>query len=52
MLKTISVLVDNKAGVLARVTKSLQPQGYNIDSLAVGTADRSDISLDYCYRGM
>ena len=44
MLKTISVLVDNKAGVLARVTNLFSRRGYNIDSLAVGTADRSDIS--------
>lgn len=44
MLKTISVLVDNKAGVLARVTNLFSRRGYNIDSLAVGTADRTDIS--------
>ena len=44
MLKTISVLVDNKAGVLARVTNLFSRRGYNIDSLAVGTADRKDIS--------
>lgn len=44
MLKTISVLVENKAGVLARVTNLFSRRGYNIDSLAVGTADRNDIS--------
>lgn len=44
MLKTISVLVDNKAGVLARVTNLFSRRGYNIDSLAVGTADTRDIS--------
>lgn len=44
MLKTISVLVDNKAGVLARVTNLFSRRGYNIDSLAVGTADTKDIS--------
>ncbi|MBO5148053.1 MAG: acetolactate synthase small subunit [Clostridia bacterium] len=44
MLKTISVLVDNKAGVLARVTNLFSRRGYNIDSLAVGTADRTDVS--------
>ena len=44
MLKTISVLVDNKAGVLARVTNLFSRRGYNIDSLAVGTANTSDIS--------
>lgn len=44
MLKIISVLVDNKAGVLARVTNLFSRRGYNIDSLAVGTADRNEIS--------
>ena len=44
MLKTISVLVDNKAGVLARVTNLFSRRGYNIDSLAVGTADTREIS--------
>jgi acetolactate synthase-1/3 small subunit len=44
MLKTISVLVDNKAGVLARVTNLFSRRGYNIDSLAVGTADTKDVS--------
>ncbi|MBR6935261.1 MAG: acetolactate synthase small subunit [Clostridia bacterium] len=39
MLKTISILVDNEAGVLARVTNLFSRRGYNIDSLAVGTAD-------------
>lgn len=44
MLKTISVLVDNKAGVLARVTNLFSRRGYNIDSLAVGTAENAEIS--------
>lgn len=44
MLKTISVLVDNKAGVLARVTNLFSRRGYNIDSLAVGTANTNDVS--------
>ena len=44
MLKTISVLVDNKAGVLARVTNLFSRRGYNIDSLAVGTADTKNVS--------
>ena len=39
MLKTISILVDNEAGVLARVTNLFSRRGYNIDSLAVGTTD-------------
>ena len=44
MLKTISILVDNEAGVLARVTNLFSRRGYNIDSLAVGTPDVPDRS--------
>lgn len=44
MLKTISILVDNEAGVLARVTNLFSRRGYNIESLAVGTTDVSEIS--------
>lgn len=44
MLKTISILVDNEAGVLARVTSLFSRRGYNIDSLAVGTTDVPEIS--------
>lgn len=37
---TLSVLVENKAGVLARVSSLLARRGFNIHSLAVGpTAD-------------
>ncbi len=39
MTKTISVVVDNQAGVLARVTNLFSRRGYNIDSLAVGTTE-------------
>ena len=39
---TLSVLVENKAGVLARVSSLLARRGFNIHSLAVGpTADES-----------
>ena len=34
---TISVLVDNEAGVLSQVSRMFSRKGYNIDSLAVGT---------------
>ena len=36
---TISVLVDNEAGVLARVVGLFAGRGYNIDSLTVATVD-------------
>ena len=40
MLHTLSVLVENRAGVLARVSSLLARRGFNIHSLAVGpTAD-------------
>ncbi|CAM5417772.1 acetolactate synthase small subunit [Streptomyces californicus] len=36
---TLSVLVENKPGVLARITALFSRRGFNIDSLAVGTTD-------------
>ncbi|HEY3331574.1 MAG TPA: acetolactate synthase small subunit [Capsulimonadaceae bacterium] len=41
---TISVLVDNKPGVLARVAGLFSRRGYNIESLAVSITDNPDIS--------
>ncbi|MCC7426152.1 MAG: acetolactate synthase small subunit [Alphaproteobacteria bacterium] len=38
---TISVLVDNEAGVLARVIGLFSGRGYNIDSLTVAEVDRA-----------
>ncbi|MBV9736068.1 MAG: acetolactate synthase small subunit [Acidisphaera sp.] len=38
---TISVLVDNEAGVLARVIGLFSGRGYNIDSLTVAAVDAS-----------
>lgn len=44
MRRTIAVLVENKPGVLARVSSLFRRRGFNIESLAVGTTERSDIS--------
>ncbi len=41
---TISVLVENRAGVLARISGLFSARGYNIDSLSVGTTDDPQIS--------
>jgi acetolactate synthase-1/3 small subunit len=41
---TISVLVDNKPGVLARVASLFARRGYNIESLAVSITENADIS--------
>lgn len=44
MKKILSVLVENHAGVLARVSSLFCQRGYNIDSLTVSTTDNPDIS--------
>ncbi len=44
MRRTIAVLVENKPGVLARVSSLFRRRGFNIESLAVGTTEREDIS--------
>ena len=41
---TLSVLVENEAGVLSQVSRLFSRKGYNIESLAVGTTDRLDTS--------
>jgi acetolactate synthase-1/3 small subunit len=40
----ISVLVENHAGVLSRVSGLFSRRGFNIDSLAVGVTENPDIS--------
>ncbi|SDO23350.1 acetolactate synthase, small subunit [Klenkia soli] len=41
---TLSVLVENKSGVLARVSALFSRRGYNIESLAVGPTENPDLS--------
>jgi acetolactate synthase-1/3 small subunit len=44
MKHTISVLVENKPGVLARVSGLFARRGFNIESLAVGTTEDESVS--------
>lgn len=44
MRHTISVLVENKFGVLARISTLFAARGFNIDSLAVGETENPAIS--------
>ena len=44
MKHTISILVENNAGVLARISGLFARRGYNIHSLAVGVTDNEKIS--------
>jgi acetolactate synthase-1/3 small subunit len=44
MEHTLSVLVENKPGVLARVAELFSRRGFNIESLAVGPTERPDFS--------
>ena len=41
---TLSVLVENAAGVLSQVSRLFSRKGYNIESLAVGTTDDPGVS--------
>ncbi len=44
MKHTLSVLVENKPGALARIAGMFARRSFNIDSLAVGPTERHDIS--------
>jgi len=44
MKHTISVIVENKPGVLSRVSGLFSRRGFNIESLAVGTTEDPNIS--------
>ncbi len=44
MKHTISVLVENKPGVLSRISSLFSARGFNIDSLAVGETEQQDTS--------
>ncbi len=44
MKHTISVLVENRFGVLARISGLFSARGFNIDSLAVGETEDPSIS--------
>ena len=42
--QTLSVLVENKPGVLARIAGLFSRRGFNIDTLAVGPTEDPDVS--------
>ncbi|NET11320.1 MAG: acetolactate synthase small subunit [Merismopedia sp. SIO2A8] len=44
MKHTLSVLVEDEAGVLTRIAGLFARRGFNIESLAVGHAEKDDIS--------
>lgn len=44
MRHTLSVLVENKPGVLARISGLFSRRGFNIHSLAVGPTEQDEIS--------
>jgi acetolactate synthase-1/3 small subunit len=44
MLYTLSILVENQAGVLSKISGLFSRRGFNIDSLAVGVTNDPNIS--------
>ena len=51
MKHILSVLVENKPGVLSRVTGMVSRRGFNIDSLSVGPTEDPTMSLQPHHRG-
>ena len=45
MRHVISVKVENRFGVLARVAGLFSARGYNIDSLTVSETEQNDVSV-------
>jgi acetolactate synthase-1/3 small subunit len=43
-MHTVSLLVENRPGALARVSNLFARRGYNIESLAVGPTQRPEVS--------
>ena len=43
-MTTLSLIVENSAGVLTRVSALISRRGFNIDSLAVGTTENPALS--------
>jgi acetolactate synthase-1/3 small subunit len=44
VIHTVSVLVENKPAALMRITSLFARRGFNIESLAVGPTERTDVS--------
>lgn len=44
MKHTVSVLVANQSGVLARIASLFSRRGFNIESLSVGQTEKEDVS--------
>ena len=48
MKHTLSVLLENKPGALARIATMFARRGFNIESLAVGPTEHHDVSRSRC----
>ena len=44
MKHTLSVLVQNEAGVLSRIASLFSARGFNIESISVGSTEQSDLA--------